>query len=61
MQVKQILKDGGAQKEFYTVQLANLIIADNCEFSQYEEAVESNIPIVTVRFLYNLYLQYFIL
>ena len=53
LQLKQALKDGGAQKEFYTVQLANLVIADNCKFSQYEEAIESNIPVVTVSLLEN--------
>eukprot|EP00111_Clytia_hemisphaerica_P010123 TCONS_00029595-protein len=45
--LSQILKDGGAQKEFYIVPVANLIIADNVHFQNYEQAKESNLPIVT--------------
>ena len=49
LQLSQILKDGGAQKEFYIVPVANLIIADTVNFQNYEQAKESNLPIVTVK------------
>ena len=43
------MKKGGASREFYISDLATHVIADNKNFSSFEEALETTgLPIVTV-------------
>lgn len=49
--MKQILKDGGATREFYISDLVTHVIADNIKFSQHEETKEFSLPIVKVHVL----------
>ena len=47
-QVKQILKSGGATREFYISDLVTHVIATDIGFPQYAEAKEYNLTIVQV-------------
>lgn len=45
--IKQILKDGAGQREYYITDLVNYVISDSCDFAQYTQAKESKIPVVS--------------
>jgi len=44
--LKLVLKESGAQREYYVTQLVNYIISDTCDIPELEQANELNIPIV---------------
>jgi hypothetical protein len=46
--VKQLLKQGGAKKEFYISDLVTHVISDTDEEALVNEAKEYNLPIVRV-------------
>ena len=46
--IKKILKEGGAQREYYVTDLLNYVIADNCDFHLYKQAVEAKVYIYRV-------------
>jgi len=50
--IKQILKDGGGQREYYITDLVSYIISDTCDFVQYQQAVESKIPVVSTEWVH---------
>ncbi|XP_057300521.1 PAX-interacting protein 1-like isoform X2 [Hydractinia symbiolongicarpus] len=50
--LKQILKEGGAHREYYVTQLVNFVISDTCNFPQYDQAVDFKIPIVTTNWIH---------
>lgn len=49
-QVKQVLKSGGAAREFYISDLVTHVIATDTSFPQFGEAKEYNLTIVQVLF-----------
>ena len=46
--MKQILKDGGATREFYISDLVTHVIAIDTDFSQHQETTEFSLPVVKV-------------
>ena len=48
LQVKQVLKSGGAAREFYVSDLVTHVIAKDTGFPQFSEAKECNLTIVKV-------------
>lgn len=48
--MKQVLKSGGAAREFYISDLVTHVIATDTNFPQFSEAKECNLTIVQVMF-----------
>ena len=48
MKVKQVLKSGGAAREFYISDLVTHVISTDTNFPQYSEAKDCNLTIVQV-------------
>lgn len=48
--MKQVLKSGGAAREFYISDLVTHVIATDTSFPQFSEAKECNLTIVQVMF-----------
>ena len=53
--MKQVLKDGGATREFYISDLVTHVIAVDTDFSQHQETTEFSLPVVKVddMYMYN--------
>ena len=46
--MKQLLKQGGASREFFVSNLATHIVASNTDFPEYHQAKDSGIVVVKV-------------
>ena len=61
MKVKQVLKSGGAAREFYISDLVTHVISTDTNFPQYSEAKDCNLTIVQVHMHIHPCLLFFLL